>query len=64
MPDKWFENTFAPNCRTKIVSTNQIIELLFHRVTLYEDLPNDAKLAVDAEMAKRNSSNNTTVEDE
>jgi len=64
MPDKWFKNTFAPNARTKILSTNQIIMLLFHRVALYEDLPEDARIAVDAEMEKRNSSINTTVEDE
>ena len=64
MPDKWFKNTFAPNCRTKILSTNQIITLMFHRVTLYDDLPEDVRIAVDAEMEKRNSSNNTTVEDD
>ena len=37
---------------------------MFHRVTLYDDLPEDVRIAVDAEMEKRNSSNNTTVEDD
>ena len=55
MPSKWFKNTFAPNVRTKIVSTNQIIILLFHRVVLFKDLPQEAKDAVSKEMQNRTS---------
>jgi hypothetical protein len=60
---EWFSSDFAPTVRPKFVSTEQVILLLFHQVVHYKDLPEDVRKAVDAEMKKRNSSNNATVED-
>jgi hypothetical protein len=65
MASKWFKNTFAPNVRTKIVSTEQIILLLFHRVVLFKDLPDEVQEAVSIKMQEKvaSSSINTTVDD-
>lgn len=65
MASKWFKNTFAPNVRTKIVSTEQIILLLFHRVVLFKDLPDEVQEAVNIKIQEKvaSSSINTTVDD-
>ena len=65
MASKWFKNTFAPNVRTKIVNAEQVILLLFHRVVLFKDLPQDVQAEVSILMKKKtqSSSNNSTVED-
>ena len=53
MASKWFKNTFAPNVRTKIVSTEQIILLLFHRVVLFKNLPDEVQQAVSTKMQEK-----------
>jgi len=53
MPE--FENTFAPTCDNKKLTTDQVIQLISHRVVKYADLPPAVKNFVDREMQKRTS---------
>lgn len=54
MPE--FENTFAPHVERKMLTTDQVIQLLNHRVVKYSDLPPAVKNFVDREMQKRTTS--------
>ena len=51
MPE--FENTFAPNVKKKMLTVDEIIQLLFHRVVLYQDLPPAVKNFVDREIQSK-----------
>ena len=51
MPE--FENTFAPMVTRDKLTTDQVIQLLSHRVIKYSDLPPAVKNFVDREMQKR-----------
>lgn len=66
MASKWFSSAFAPTVRPRFVNTDQVILLLFHRVVLFKDLPEDVAEAVSKRMQEKtkSSSNNATVEDE
>lgn len=50
---EWFSSDFAPTVRPKFVNADQVILLLFHRVVLFKDLPDDVAEAVSKRMQEK-----------